>query len=84
MQGEQILGNVVSMILSPLYQLVAVCMFLYFLFGVVMFINGMNEPEQMKKGKAHLRYGLLGLFIIFSVGGILKFFNDVFGGIFTY
>ncbi len=82
--GEQILENVVSEIFSPLYQLAVALAILYFLYGVFKFIVDMNDPEKKNFGKSHLLYGLIGLFIILSVGGVLRFFSDIFGGVFTY
>ncbi len=82
--GEQVLENIVTEIFSPLYQLAVALAILYFLYGVFKFIVDMNDPEKKNFGKSHLLYGLIGLFIILSVGGILKFFSGMFGGVFTY
>ncbi len=49
-----------------------------------MFIVNMNDPDKKNAGKRHLLYGTIGLFIILSVGGILKIFNDVFNGMFVF
>ena len=83
MKGEQVFERVVTEVFSPLYGLVAACAFVYFLYGGVMFIVNMNDPEKKNTGKSHLLWGTVGLFIIFSVGGILRFFNDMLGGMFT-
>jgi hypothetical protein len=50
----------------------------------MMFIYNFNDPTKKNEGKSHLLWGLVGLFIIFSVGGILKMFNSVLGGMFQY
>ena len=84
MTGEQILQNVVTEIFSPLYKLAVALAVLYFLYGVLKFIIDLNDPQKKNTGKEHLLWGLIGLFIILSVGGILKLFNDVFGGMFQY
>jgi hypothetical protein len=84
MTGEEVLGRVVTEVFSPLYMLVASCAFVYFLYGGVKFIIALNDPDQKNKGKQHLLWGTIGLFIIFSVGGILKLFNEVFDGLFTF
>ncbi len=83
-QGDDILGKVITEVFAPLYSLVVGIAFLYFLFGVVRFIMNMNDPEKKNVGKEHLLYGTIGLFIILSVGGILKLFNSVFGGLFEF
>lgn len=80
MNGEQVLQNVVTEIFDPLYKLAVALAFLYFLYGVFKFIVDMNDPQKKNFGKSHLLWGLVGLLIILSVGGILKLFSDVFGG----
>ncbi len=82
--GEQVLQNVITEIFNPLYQLAVALAVLYFLYGVFKFIVDMNDPQKKNFGKSHLLWGLVGLLIILSVGGILKLFNDMFGGMFTY
>lgn len=84
MSGEQVLQNVVVEILDPMYKLAVGLAITYFLYGIFMFILNFNDPQKKNLGKSHLLYGTIGLFIILSVGGILKFFNEVFGGMFVY
>ena len=84
LDGEAILGNFVTYLLNPLYQLAAALAVLYFLYGGVKYIYDMNDPEKKNTGKSHLFWGLVGLFIIFSVGAILRIFNDTLGGIFRF
>lgn len=84
MNGEQVFERIVTEVFSPLYGLVAACAFVYFLYGGFRFIVDMNDPEKKNLGKSHLLWGTVGLFIIFSVGGILRIFNDVLGGMFTF
>lgn len=84
MTGEQVLQNVITEIFNPLYQLAVGVATVYFFYGVYNFIMSMNDPQKKNVGKAHLLYGVIGLFIILSVGGILKFSNEILGGMFTY
>lgn len=84
MEGEKILQNVITEVFSPLYQLAVGVAFVYFLYGVFRFIMDMSDPEKKNLGKGHLLWGTIGLFVMFSVGGILKIFNDVFGGMFVF
>lgn len=83
MEGEQVLERMITEVFSPLYQLIAGVAFIYFLYGAFKYIVDLNNPEKKNTGKEHLLYGTIGLFIIFSVGGILKFFNEIFGGMFA-
>lgn len=89
MDGEQVLANVIEYVFSPFYQLAVALSVLYFLYGVFMFIWKMRDPdagdaESRNNGKQHMIWGTVGLFIILSVGGIIKFFNDTVGGVFQY
>ena len=79
--GEAVLQKVVSEFLSPLYQLIVAVAFVYFLYGVAKFIYDIRNPQEKNTGKQHLLWGLIGLFIIFSVGGVLSVFESVFGGL---
>lgn len=81
--GDVILQKLTSEIFNPLYQLAAACALVYFLYGAAMFIYNMNDPEKKNTGKSHLLWGTVGVFIIFSIGGILAVFNNVFGGMFS-
>lgn len=84
MSGEQVLQNVVTEIFNPMYKLAVGIAVLYFFYGGFKFIMDMNDPEKKNFGKSHLLWGLIGLFIILSVGGIIRFFSDMFGSMFTY
>lgn len=84
LNSEKIFQNVVTQVFSPLYQLVAALAFLYFLWGVFKYIYDMNDPEKKTTGRNHMLWGLVGLFIIFSIGGILPLFNKILGGMFLY
>ena len=77
---DGLLEKAITYLLNPLYQIAVVVAFLYFLFGVTFLLFQMNNPEKREEARAHLLYGIIGLFIILSVGAILKFFNDIVGG----
>ncbi len=82
MSGEQILSNVVTELFSPLYQAAVGVAILYFLYGVAKYVLDLNNPEKQTFGKSHLLWGMVGLFIILSVGGILSALNNALGGMF--
>lgn len=84
MDGEQILERVVTEVFSPIYQAIVGVAFLYFLYGVVMFIINMSDPEKKNTGKQHLLWGTVGLFIMLSVGGLLQLLNSILDGMFTF
>lgn len=82
MSGEQILTNIITEVFSPIYQAVVGITILYFLYGVVRYIIDLNNPDSKTTGRSHLFWGLIGLFIVLSVGGILNLLNGSLGGMF--
>lgn len=80
--GDQLYQNVITALFQPLLQLATGIAFLYFLYGGVIFLMGVNDTEKREKGKRHLLWGTVGLFIIFSVGGILRLLNGAVDGMF--
>jgi hypothetical protein len=80
--ADTILQKIGTEIFEPLYQFVVVISVLYFLYGVAKFVYDMRNPTEKNTGKQHLLWGMVGLFIILSVGGILKIFESVFGSMF--
>jgi hypothetical protein len=80
MNGETIFQDTISGFFTPLYQLIVMITFLYFLYGVLKFVYDMRDPEKKNFGKSHLFWGLIGLFIILSAGAIIPLFNSVLGG----
>lgn len=67
---------------SPLYQAVVGVTILYFMYGAMKYVLDLNNPEKQTFGKSHLLWGTVGLFIVFSVGGFLGFFQGIFGNMF--
>jgi hypothetical protein len=80
--GEQILTNIITQVFTPLYQIVVGITIIYFLYGVVRYVIDLNNPEKQTTGRSHLLWGLVGLFIVLSVGGILNLLNGTLGSMF--
>jgi len=45
---------------------------LIFIYGLVEFIANADNPEKKEKGKKNIIWGIIGLFIMFSVYGIIQ------------
>ena len=78
--ADSILQKIVVEIFSPIYQAVVAVAFVYFLYGAAKYIYYLRNPSEKNEGKNHLLWGMVGLFIIISVGGILQLFGEMFGG----
>ena len=81
---DDVFQKIVTYLLNPAYQILVVVAFLYFLYGVAFLLMQMNNPEKRDQARRNLLYGVIGLFIILSVGAIIKFLNGVVGGGLVY
>lgn len=69
---ESFFNDILQNIVTPLYELTFGVALAYFMYGVFMFIYNKDKEEEIKKGKQHLLYGTIGLFIIASIGAIFN------------
>ena len=71
--GEQIVNPAIGLMIS-----VAVVFFIY---GVVEFVGAADNEEKRSKGKQHIIWGIIGIFIMVSVWGIMNVLNNFWTGI---
>ncbi len=76
---EIFIGNVVQDIINPLLVLLMSLALAYFIWGGAQFILNADEKEKRGKGKQAMAYGLIGLFIMTAVLGILGVLTRTFG-----
>ena len=70
---------VTNAVLSPVIKLLFVLAVMYFFWGVFSFImNSSNETER-EIGKQHMIWGIVGMFIMASVTGIIAIIGGTFG-----
>ena len=67
------IGNLARTILNPLIVLMFVVATLYFIYGVVIYIKNSQSDTEREKGARHIMWGLIGIFIMMTVYGILEF-----------
>lgn len=75
--------NFVDNILTPLYQLAVGLSFAYFLGAAALYMFQMDKEEAREKSRQHLLWGGIGLFIVFSIGGLMKLLETIVGGVFS-
>ena len=51
----------------------------FFLWGVAKFILNAGDPEEQSKGKSIMFWGLIGLFVMTAVWGLVNWLGDAFG-----
>ncbi len=75
--------RVMDQLVNPIFTLLIVITTTYFLWGMLTFIYSLregNKDSDLNEGKSHMLWGGLGLFIIFSISGIIKLLNSMFDG----
>lgn len=65
-----------QVILNPTIVLLFAVAVLYFVWGLVKYIQNSDEPGKRAEGAQHMLWGLIGLFIMVSAVAILKAFSD--------
>lgn len=78
-QASQFVQRVNSAIINPLIGLLFTVAFILFLWGAVNFIFNSGDQDAQTKGKTHMLWGVLGMFIMVSVLGLLRILLNTFG-----
>ena len=78
MSGGQLLRNFVTYIIDPAILVIFTAGFFLFVWGLVQFIVNLNEGAEQKEGKQHMLWGIIGMFVMSSVFGILTLLDNTF------
>ena len=62
--------------LIPLFMIIATVVFLW---GIIQYITAAGDEDKVKEGRSYIIYGLIGLFVMVSVWGLVKIIADTFG-----
>ena len=74
-----IVDKIKTEIVDPAIYLLITLAAIYFIWGVFLFIKDYDNEEGRTKGKKHLIWGIIGLFIMLSVQAIVSLMIDQFG-----
>lgn len=77
MDIKALLGNIANLILNPVIILGFVIATIYFFYGIFELVWKADEGKD--EHKKNLIYGIVGLFVMFSVYGILNLVLNTFG-----
>lgn len=77
--AEDLIQRINDAIISPIILLLFGLALVYFLYGVMIFVANADEPEKRKTGAMHMLWGVIGMFIMFGVKGILLLLMSSFG-----
>ena len=75
---DLILGRIAEQIINPAISLMFAIAVLFFMYGVLEFIAGAGNEEKRTQGKRHMIWGIIGIFIMVSVFGIMRLLCETF------
>ena len=67
-----LLGKINSNIVNPIVELMFIIAGVIFVYGVVEFLMNAEDEAKRDVGKRHILWGMVGLFIMLSVFGIMQ------------
>lgn len=79
MNLNELLNKINSVILNPLLGLLFAVAFLMFIWGIFQFIGSAATDDGREKGKKNIMWGIVGMFIMIAVYGIIKVITGTFG-----
>lgn len=74
-----VIGKISTTILNPIIVLMFAVALAYFAWGVVQYIWQPDNEEERSKGRTRMLWGIVGMFIMVSVYGILNLIINTFG-----
>lgn len=74
------MARVYDIIINPLIVFLFALALVFFLFGMFkFFVNRDKNAEKVKEGKNHMFWGIIGMFIMISVFGIMRLIINTLG-----
>ncbi|OGG60050.1 hypothetical protein A3C86_03160 [Candidatus Kaiserbacteria bacterium RIFCSPHIGHO2_02_FULL_49_16] len=76
--AEELVDRFTNLIINPTVWLVFTAGLFLFLWGLVTFIFNLGEGGENTEGKQHMLWGLIGMFVMVGVLGIIALLNNTF------
>jgi hypothetical protein len=76
---EAVVTRFVEVLIDPLITLLFAAALLLFFWGLFKLMVEISNGGDGVEGKSHMLWGIVGMFIMFSVGGILGFISESIG-----
>ena len=71
-EATKLISNIKDYILNPIIGFMFAVAVVMFIYGIVEYIWGADNEEKIAVGKKHMIYGIIGIFIMIGVYGILN------------
>lgn len=79
MTGDQLLGNLWTYVVDPAMLLLFTAGFLVFIYGLTKFLWQLKDGHGYDEGVNHMLWGIIGMFIMVSVWGIINLIINTIG-----
>jgi len=76
---DALITNIKTAIINPIIGIIFALAFLLFVWGVAVFLMKADDATGREQGKNHIIYGLIGMFIMVSVFGIINIITNTLG-----
>ena len=76
---EDIINKVIEQIINPLIPVLIGIGLIVFFWGIIQFVLNADSEEKRSTGRQHMMWGIIGLFVMVSVWGIIYLLQDFFG-----
>ena len=76
-----LLQKIIVQIINPVIVILVTLALVVFIWGIVQMIYSANNEEKRTQGKRHLLWGLVGLFIMLTVRGLLAIIQNFWGSV---
>ncbi len=74
--GASIIDKIVEIIINPLLVLIFAAGLVVFMWGLLQFMKNVDNEGERSTGKSHMLWGLVGMFIMVAVQGIIGLVVD--------
>jgi hypothetical protein len=82
MSAQSVAQSLTTVVINPIIMLLFAGGLLFFVWGLVDFLFGVNlsgDHTRVEEGKRHMLYGLLGMFIMASAWALLQLLGNIIG-----
>ena len=76
---DKLLKNILDNVATPIIYLLVALAVVYFLWGMLTFIQNAEAPDKREEGYKHMIWGIIGLFIMLSAKGIVNLILSTLG-----
>lgn len=75
-EATKLISNIKLMILNPIIGFMFAVATVMFVYGIVEYIWGAENKDKIEDGKRHMVWGVIGMFVMLVVYGILNVLSD--------